>query len=80
MLSGGAWLLGRKYGGDNCYVGLGEVLLPTALAARVAVVSAYASARGTLGADNRSGQEKKEKTKLDISLKPLEICEIKGRS
>jgi len=41
MLGGGAWLLGRKYGGDNCYVGLGEVLLPTALAARVAVVSAW---------------------------------------
>ena len=73
MLSGGAWLLGRKYGGDNCYVGLGEVLLPTALAARVAIVSA-------LVADNRLGQEKKEKTRLDISLKSLEICEIKGRS
>ena len=73
MLSGGAWLLGRKYGGDNCYVGLGEVLLPTALAARLAVVSA-------LVADNRLGQEKKEKNKVRISLKPLEICEIKGRS
>ena len=73
MLSGGAWLLGRKYGGDNCYGGLGEVLLPTALAARVAIVSA-------LVADNRLGQEKKEKTRLDISLKSLEICEIKGRS
>ena len=27
ILSDGAWLLGRKHGGDNCYIGLGEALL-----------------------------------------------------
>ena len=63
MLDAEQWcvVVGQKTRRTQLLRWVGGVLLRTALAARVAVVSAYASARGTLGADNRSGQEKKEK-------------------
>ena len=71
ILSDGAWLLGRKHRGD--------VLLPTALVARVALVAAYAWARGEQATD-QDRRRKEKKTRLEFFLKPLEICEIKGRS
>ena len=71
ILSDGAWLLGRKHRGD--------VLLPTALVARVVLVAAYAWQEGSRQPIT-AREEREKKTRLDIFLKPLEIGEIKGRS
>jgi len=57
--------LGRKHGGDNCYIGLGEALLQLPLAARVALVAAYAWARGEQATDqDRRRKEKKNKVRI----------------
>ena len=71
ILSDGAWLLGRKHRGD--------VLLPTALVARVALVASYAWQEGSRQ-PIPAGEEREKKTRLDFFLKALEICEIKRRS
>jgi len=62
ILSDGAWLLGRKHRGD--------VLLPTALVARVALVAAYALARGEQ-ATNPGRRKKRKKNKVRLFPKGL---------
>ena len=52
--------------------------LPPLLVARVALVAAYAWQEGSRQ-PIRAGEERK-KTWLEFFLKPLEICDINGRS
>jgi len=62
ILSDGAWLLGRKHRGD--------VLLPTALVARVALVASYAWQEGSRQPIT-AGEEREKKNKVRLFPKAL---------